>query len=115
MAGFAITLHHQEAEVTCCLCGNAIVVAAGPGLVCADSFAPVCRNCGKKHAPPFAALLELTATAERIGAMSRHTLVPPMEALLDLAHAADGFTQALSLPRTNGSEVGVLAGQGVAP
>jgi len=73
--------------------------------VCADTFAPVCRNCGKKHAPAFAALLELTATAERIGSMSRHTLVPPMEALLDLAHAADGFTQALALPKTNGSKV----------
>jgi hypothetical protein len=33
--------------------------------------------------------------------MSRHTLVPPLSALLDLAHAADGFTQALSLRKTN--------------
>jgi hypothetical protein len=107
MARFAITLHHQESEETCGLCGRAVVVAAGPRLVCTDSLVPICRNCGKKHAPPFAALLELTAMAERVGGMSRHTLVPPMEALLDLAHAADGFTQALSLPERSRREIPV--------
>jgi hypothetical protein len=109
MAGFAITLHHEGAEENCSVCGKAIVVAAGPRLVCADSLAPVCRNCGKKYAPSFAALLELTATAERVGGVSRHTLVPPMEALLELAHAADGFMQALSLPKTSGSELRPMA------
>src|SRR5205823_192247 len=84
------------------LCGRVTALAAGPRLVRADSWGCVCRECGKQHAPPLAALLELTQTAERVGNISRHTLVPPLEALLDLAHAADGFTQALSTRKANG-------------
>lgn len=101
MAHLAITLAPQGAQETCGLCGRYLVSEEGPRLVCADSLAPVCGKCGSEHAPPLAALLQLTRTAERVGGMSRHTLVPPLGALLDLAHAADGFTQALSLRKTS--------------
>jgi hypothetical protein len=100
MADFAITLHHEGAQESCALCGRCVAVAAGPRLVCTDSLAPVCQECGRRHAPPLAALLDLTRTAERVGSINRHTLVPPLEALLDLAHAAGGFTDALSIRKT---------------
>jgi hypothetical protein len=101
MPHFAITFNPQDAQDACALCGKLTALAAGPRLVRADSWASVCRECGKQYAPPLAALLELTQTAERVGNISRHTLVPPLEALLDLAHAADGFTQAVSIRKTN--------------
>ena len=101
MHHFAITFEPQDAHDACALCGKQPALAAGPRLVCADSWTSVCRECGKQCAPPLAALLELTQTAERVGNISRHTLVPPLEALLDLAHAADGFTQAISSRKAN--------------
>jgi len=52
----------------------------------------VCRSCGKKHAPSLAALLDLERVAQRVGRIRRHTLVPPFEALLDLARAAEVYT-----------------------
>jgi hypothetical protein len=102
MPHFAITLNAQDTEDACALCGKLTALAAGPRLVRADSWGTVCRDCGKQYAPPLAALLELTQTAERVGNISRHTLVPPLEALLNLAHAADGFTRALSQRKMTG-------------
>jgi hypothetical protein len=109
MADFAITFDSQEGQDACALCGKGVTLAAGPRLVRADSLAPVCRECGKQHAPPLAALLDLTQIAERVGCISRHTLVPPLEALLDLAHAADGFTEAASVRKTKVPRLRALA------
>lgn len=109
MSEFAITCHQEGVEDTCALCGKCVTLAAGPRLVCADGMVPVCLECGKRHAPPLAALLELTRTAERVGSINRHTLVPPLEALLDLAHAADGFTQALASHKLAGPSTHPLA------
>jgi hypothetical protein len=41
----------------------------------------------------------LADAAERVGRIGRHTMVPPMTALLDLARAAENFVQATALPR----------------
>jgi hypothetical protein len=57
-----------------------------------DKEAGVCHSCGKNHAPTLAALLVLAQVARRVGNIGRHTVVPPMEALLDLARAAEEFT-----------------------
>ena len=65
---------------------------AGTQLVVADSQRPVCQPCGKRHAPPLAALAELADEAERVGKIGRHTVVPPYTALLELAQAADNFS-----------------------
>ena len=51
----------------------------------------VCRDCGKKHAPHVVALVDLAHVADRVGKVCRHALVPPMEALLALARAAEDF------------------------
>jgi hypothetical protein len=63
---------------------------------------PVCPECGKRHAPSLAALVELASEAERVGKIGRHTVFPPYTALLDLARAADQFTAAApASPRQN--------------
>jgi hypothetical protein len=51
----------------------------------------VCRDCGKSHAPALAALLDLAHVADRVGRIGRHMLVPPLDALLDLARAAENY------------------------
>ena len=38
------------------------------------------------------ALLDLAQTAERVGKSCRRLLTPPMESLLDLAHAAEAYS-----------------------
>jgi hypothetical protein len=37
-------------------------------------------------------LLDLAQVAERVGRIGRHTLSPPLGALLDLARAAEDYT-----------------------
>jgi hypothetical protein len=52
----------------------------------------VCERCGHRAAPALAALVDLADTAERVGRIQRHTVSPPMSALLELARAAEQFT-----------------------
>jgi hypothetical protein len=59
---------------------------------------PVCQNCGRKHAPSLAALVGLADAAERVGRMGRHTVFPPLTALLDLASAAEKYASAALNP-----------------
>ena len=80
----------------CSLCGKRVSGGAGPHLCLEDSpEEPVCRDCGRLHAPSLAALLDLARVAERVGRIGRHTLVPPLHALLDLARAAENYTEAV--------------------
>jgi hypothetical protein len=86
-----------ECDNPCCgLCGNAIVAGAGPQPFLNDE--PVCRKCANRHNARVVALVDLAHVAERVGKVCRHMLVPPMEALLALARAAEDFTQ--SAPET---------------
>jgi hypothetical protein len=70
-------------------------------LVVADTLERVCRECGKEHAPVLVALLDLACTAARVGHLGRHTLVPPLDALLDLARVAEDYVLAHSARRDN--------------
>jgi hypothetical protein len=85
----------RPCEGDCCgLCGKRIPAAVGPHLFLGQGQeGPVCRDCGKLHAPPLAALLDLARVAERVGRIGRHTLVPPLHALLDLARAAEDYNE----------------------
>ncbi|HEV3238011.1 MAG TPA: hypothetical protein VGZ25_13560 [Gemmataceae bacterium] len=65
---------------------------AGDGLCLTDGLRVVCRECGRKHEPALAALLELARVAHRVGRINRHTLVPSLGELLDLARAAENFS-----------------------
>jgi hypothetical protein len=64
----------------------------------ADGSGPVCRDCARKSAPSLAALMGLAEAAERVGRIGRHMVVPPMSALLELAHAADAYAGTASAP-----------------
>jgi hypothetical protein len=80
---------------SCALCGKRIHPTGGPSLFLEEGAEEaVCRDCGRRHAPPLAALLELARVAERVGRIGRHTLVPPLHALLDLARAAENYQEA---------------------
>ena len=78
----------------CGVCGRRTPVARGPQLGVAETLEPVCRDCGRKHAPDLAALVELARAAERVGKIGRHTVSPPLTALLDLARAAENYSAA---------------------
>ncbi len=43
------------------------------------------------HAPSLAALVNLADAATRIGRIGRHSVFPPLTALLDLASAAEKY------------------------
>jgi hypothetical protein len=87
-----IVLRSQAAadEEPCGFCGR----PTGSQLVVAETAAPVCPECGRRHAPELTALLDLADTARRIGRIGRHSVFPPLGALLDLASAAEKYTAA---------------------
>lgn len=82
---------------TCALCGESVEADEGPQLFVADSLEIVCRDCGRQHAPPLAALLDLAQQAQRTGRIRRHAVFPPLTSLLDLARAAEDFAH--TVPR----------------
>ncbi len=83
----------------CGVCGRKTTAGAGARLAHADSQLPVCADCGRRHAPSLAALLQLAGAAERVGRIGRHTVFPPYTALLELARAADNYSAAVPAPR----------------
>ena len=91
MAHLTIRLDAAHTQARCGLCGGTTGSAKGPRLADADSEATVCRSCGKRHAPSLVALLDLACVAERVGRIGRHTVVPPMGAILDLVRAAEDY------------------------
>jgi hypothetical protein len=94
MSNLVIQLHGDVAHDPCALCGRHTVSGGRPQLVLADTLDVVCRDCGRKHDPSLASLLDLACAAERVSRIGRHTVIPPMAALLDLAHAAENYTSA---------------------
>ena len=91
MAHLTIRLDAPHTPSCCGLCGGSTGTAAGPRLADADSEITVCRTCGKRHAPSLVALLDLARVAERVARIGRHTIVPPMGAILDLVKAAEDY------------------------
>lgn len=93
-------LLEHRAEVKnepCGLCGQAVTAPAGTQLVLNNNSAPICPDCGRKHAPSLAALTSLAEAATRMGRINRHSVFPPLTALLDLANAAEKYVQATQL------------------
>jgi hypothetical protein len=70
----AIKLNEESSEYECAVCGDKRVSAGGPGLFLADTWDPVCDECGREHAPLLAALIDLGAAAEGYAAL---TEAPP--------------------------------------
>src|SRR6516165_2218924 len=59
MANLVIQLHGDVAHDPCALCGRHTVSGERPQLVLADTLDVVCRDCGRKHDPSLASLLDL--------------------------------------------------------
>ena len=89
---YHLTIAVDKADTTesCALCGKRSLKKSGLTL-CLEHDRHVCRDCGKRLAPSLVALVDLACTAQRVGKIGRHTLVPPLEALLDLARMAEEF------------------------
>jgi len=81
-------------EEACGLCGRVLTLEPGNQLVLVETGAPLCPDCGRKHAPSLDALVQLASTAERVSKIGRHTVFPPLSALLDLASAAEKYSSA---------------------
>jgi hypothetical protein len=86
--------HRDEVQnEPCGVCGQALSAPAGMQLILVGKSAAVCSACGRKHAPSLAALANLAEAATRIGRINRHSVFPPLTALLDLANAAEKYAQ----------------------
>src|SRR5262245_59438866 len=81
MPQLALSCHPTSSIDGCAICGSAL--RAPGGLCLADNHQPVCEACGRQHAPSLVALVSLASAAERIGRMHRHSIFPPLSALLD--------------------------------
>lgn len=92
MPQLVLQLQSCEDSAVCSCCGKRNLDADGPYLARADTLEVVCRECGKKHAASLVALLDLAGVAQRVGRIGRHSVSPPMTALLDLARAAENYT-----------------------
>lgn len=81
-------------EGECCRCGQQLHFDPGPRLVRADDHRPVCVRCGEQSSPALAALINLAGSAERVGRIGRHTVIPPYASLIELARAAENYKDA---------------------
>jgi hypothetical protein len=93
MIELQIQRDEETGSETCSICGRHTISAAGMQLVQANTDKPVCPDCGRKHDPSLAALVNLADAATRIGRIGRHSVFPPLTALLDLASAAEKYAQ----------------------
>jgi hypothetical protein len=69
----AIKLNGEATEYECAVCGDARTSAEGPELFLADTWDLVCDECGRRHAPLLAALLDLAGAAEGYAAVMDST------------------------------------------
>ncbi len=95
----ALVIASSDYSAACGSCGVATLWSRGPRLVMAVSSEPICRECGRLHAPHLIALLDLAQMADKVGRHSRHLLTPPMKSLLELARAAETFAVSSLPPR----------------
>src|SRR5262245_17220621 len=94
MIQLTVRCQSTTTEEPCGLCGQAQIQEPGNQLVLVETGAPVCADCGRKHAPSLDALVQLASTAERVSKIGRHSVFPPLTALLDLASAAEKYSSA---------------------
>jgi hypothetical protein len=98
MAEFLIRLDQHPCESCCGICGRNAVSGIGPHIYRAEDHAPVCQNCGRRHAPDLAALLDLAEVAKRVGRISQHNnLWLPLSALLEMTRASQNYYTRLTV------------------
>lgn len=96
MTRLAIQMADDRTDESCAVCGVRLRCVSGPQLFVAGSDRVVCRSCGLKLQPALVALVDLAGAAERVGSIARHTLWMPLERMLDLAHAAQQYTDSVT-------------------
>lgn len=100
MSTFVLQNHTDPLRGPCVVCGKPTALAAGLQLCQPEKGRPVCATCGRRAAPALAALQGLASAAERVGRINRHTVVPPLTALMELARAAESYSNTRPLPVT---------------
>jgi hypothetical protein len=98
MTQFILQSKATPSQEPCGVCSRPTDAPAGTQLVVAETGALVCQECGRAHAPSLAALVDLADTADRVGRIGRHSVFPPLSALLDLASAAEKYSSAAQPP-----------------
>lgn len=96
MEPLSVRLYEEPGNEPCAMCGAVQESRKGPRMILGDQA--VCRECGRRQDPRLSALVELAATADRVGKSFRHLLTPPLEAMLELAKAAENYCQSGSGP-----------------
>jgi hypothetical protein len=94
MSDIALILTESPLNDRCGVCDDPALWSRGPRLMHQPSGRPVCRDCGRHHAPREAAIIDLLRVADNVGRHSRHLLTPAMKSLLDLARAAEVYATA---------------------
>lgn len=87
---FAIKMNNAATNDPCAVCGGRTDPQTGPELFLADSWAPVCRPCGRGHAPALAALLDAPAAALAFDSLDRMCLITRSDAPAAVAVDAEG-------------------------
>lgn len=92
MDAISIRFCEETRSDLCPVCGTRVLHRPGPRLFVGDPERAVCRDCGKEVSPRLVELVDLACVAEKVGKRCRHLLTPPMEALLELARAAENYS-----------------------
>src|SRR5436305_2255303 len=92
MSHLVLQHHAEPLKGPCGLCGKPITLPPGVQLCLAERRRPVCSACGRRADPALTALQGLADAAGRVGRIPSHGVCPPLTALLDLAGAAEKFT-----------------------
>ncbi|TAK32624.1 MAG: hypothetical protein EPO21_14840 [Chloroflexota bacterium] len=58
---FSIKLNNCASNDPCAVCGERTDPQVGPELFLADTWRPICRRCGYKHAPELTGILDAAA------------------------------------------------------
>jgi hypothetical protein len=99
MCTIVLRYHTEKVTGPCGVCGQPVLAACGLQLVQADAGQPICSACARESEPALGALAQLAAVAGRVGAIGQYTVSPPLNALLELARAAENYAVRLDGPQ----------------
>lgn len=99
MCTIVLRYHSETVTGPCGNCGQPILVGGGLQMVEAGEGRPVCTACARDSEPALGALAQLASVAGRVGAIGQYTVSPPLNALLELARAAENYAVRLDRPR----------------
>lgn len=74
----AIKLNSLDSNCLCSICNQEEFANVGPHLFMADSWRPVCRDCGDQHAPELSSLLDLAVAARAFSLSSTEVEAPAL-------------------------------------